>query len=436
MYINKQLITMISKELSRYEIIKRLIRKEIDGTEASKQMNLSVRQVKNIKARVIKEGPKGVIHKNRGRVSNRRTKPEVIEEAKYWLKEEYSDFQPKFASEKLEEDHQIKLSKEKVRQIMTEMKLWKPKPRKKNNEYHSWRKRKDCYGEMEQFDGSYYDWFERGRNDCLLGSIDDATSRITFLMFAPNEGVKPVFSSWKEYLLLQGKPLKIYLDKFSTYKNTHQSVIDDPDILTQFQRAMRQLDIEPISAYSPQAKGRIERLWLTLQHRLVREMRLAGIKTVEEANQFVKKVFISKSNDQFSVLPTKKGDLHRKLTKIEKEQLDGIFSHQETRIVNNDLTIRYKRMWFQLSKEQPVLVRKEEKTLVEERIDNSICIALRGKYLVYTVLPERPKKIIESRLPAKRKFLSSSSSWKPAVNHPWKKFVINPHRKSKIKVRV
>lgn len=429
------LIIMTQKELSRYEIIKRLIRKEINGTEAAKQMNLSVRQVKNIKVGVIKEGEKGVIHKSRGKTGNRRINPEIVEKAKYWLKKRYSDFKPTFAMEKLEGIHQIQLSKEKVRQIMTEMGLWHPRSRKKNKEYRSWRQRKDYFGEMEQFDGCYYDWLEdRGPRCCLLASIDDATNRITGLKFVFDEGVKPVFSFWKEYVQTQGKPLKIYLDRFSTYKNTHKSVMDDPEVKTQFQRAMNQLDIEPIFAYSPQAKGRIENLFPTLQHRLVREMRLAGISSIEAANQFVKEIFIAEHNAKFSRVPKKRGNLHRKLTGVEVQQLDQIFSRQAVRYVNNDFTVRYQGKWFQLAKQQSVLVRKKEKIQVEERISGQIFLSLRGKYLNYILLPERPKKIIEIKIPA---LTTTKSSWKPPADHPWRRqFIFNPGKRYQTSSRV
>lgn len=422
-----ELILMTQKELSRHEIIQRLLRKEINGTEAAKQMDLSVRQVKRIKANVLKEGAKGVIHRSRGKVGNRRIKPEIIEKTKYWLKNRYSDFQPTFASEKLDEEQKVLLSKEKVRQLMTEMGLWQPKPRKKNKEYRSWRKRKDYYGEMQQFDGCYYDWFENGKLDCLLASRDDATNKITGLKFVSDEGLKPVSTFWKEYVQTYGKPLKIYLDRFSTYKNTHKSVMDDPQVLTQFQRMMRQLDVEPIPAYSPQAKGRIENLFPTLQHRLVREMRLAGVKTPEEGNRFVKEVFIPKFNARFSVIPAKRGNVHRKLTKLEKEQLDQIFSRQEMRYVNNDFTVRYQRKWFQLSEKQPVLVRKKERVQIEERITEEIFISLRNKYLDYTVLPTRPERIKEVKIPA---LATSKPSWKPSANHPWRQpFIFNAEKR-------
>ena len=243
----QETITMSQKESSRYEIIKNLIGREINGTEAAKQTGLSIRQIRNIKARVIKEGLKGIIHRSRGRIGNRILDPKMIEKAKYHLQTKYSDFKPTFAMEKLEENHHLRLSKEKVRQIMTEMELWRPKPRKKNKEYRSWRQRKEYYGEMEQFDGCYYDWFENGKMCCLLASRDDANNDITGLRFAFDEGLKPVSDFWKEYSLTHGKPLKIYLDRFSTYKNTHKSVIDDPNVLTQFQRMMKQSDIKKLS---------------------------------------------------------------------------------------------------------------------------------------------------------------------------------------------
>lgn len=421
-----QLIIMTQRELSRYEIIKRLIEKETNGTQAARQLNLSIRQVKNIKARVIKEGPKGIIHKSRGRVGNRRLSPDIVKRAKEHLRTKYYDFQPTFAAEKLEENHQIRISKEKVRQLMAEEGLWQTRCRKNNKEFRSWRQRKDYFGELEQFDGCYFDWFEQGENCCLLASRDDATNEITGLRFVSDEGLRPVSDFWKEYIEKRGKPLKIYLDRLSTYKNTHKSVIDDPQVLTQFQRIMKQLDVELISAHSPQAKGRIENLFLTLQHRLVREMRLAGISNVAEGNKFVEEVFLPKFNAKFSVVPARRGNVHRKLTELEKNRLDQIFSRQEARYVNNDFTVKYKGQWFQLAEEQPVLVRKKERIQLEERISGQILLTLRGKELNYTLLPERPKKITELKIPA---LAGSKTYWKPPADHPWRKFAFSPVRR-------
>ena len=413
---------MTQKELSKYEIIKNLISKTVNGSQAAKQLGLSVRQVKRLKREVINNGAIGLINKGRGRKGNRRIKPEILEKVKKYLKEKYHDFGPKFASEKLLENHQIKLDKETIRVIMITENLWIQRSRKTNKEYRSWRPRKDNYGEMQQFDGSYHNWFE-GRNEkvigleqCLLASIDDATGRITKAYFDYHEGITPVFNFWKDYLRLNNKPLSIYLDKFSTYKINHKAAVDNQELMTQFQRAMKDLGINLITAHSPQAKGRIERLFKTLQDRLVKEMRLAGILTIEEANKFLVEVFIPKFNQQFSVVPEKQGDLHRELTSGDQQNIDKIFSIQDTRIVNNDFTINFKTHWLQLNKTQPTLVIRKSKVLIEQRLDGSIRISLRSKYLGFKELPERPKKIKDLRLVG---LTITKPSSLPSKSNPW-----------------
>ncbi len=166
-------ITMTPKELSRYVIIKNLILGKINGTEVTKQIGLSVRQVKNLKAKVKENDTKGIIHGNRGKPSNRRIKKEKIKKVERIIKENYRDFGPTFAAEKLQKKHKIGIGKEKLRQLMIDWGLWKPKPRKQNKEYRSWRPRKEQYGKMVQFDGSYHPWFEeRAPSCCLLASIE------------------------------------------------------------------------------------------------------------------------------------------------------------------------------------------------------------------------------------------------------------------------
>jgi len=386
--MTQQFITMSTKELSRYDIIKDLLAGKINGTVAAKKLNLTVRQTKNLKVMVKKRGPQGLIHGNRGRASNRKIAEKIITAAKGYLRARYYDFKPTHASEKLETNHQIKLSPEKVRLLMIEEKLWRPKPRRKNKEYRSWRPRKEYYGEMEQFDGSYHDWFEERASDCcLLAAIDDATGKITKLKFATDEGVIPVFSFWWEYIQNRGKPLKIYLDRYSTYKINTKHLLDDPEALTQFERAMRQdLNIDVIHARSCQAKGRIEKLFNTLQDRLVKELRLKDISTIDEANRFVQKEFIPWFNQKYAVPALKKKDLHKKLNKIEKINLNKIFSIQKYRKVNNDFTVQYESKWYQLAQQQPATVCRKDRVMVEKMLDGAIKISLRGKYLVKSLL--------------------------------------------------
>ena len=419
----QEIITMTQKDLSRYEVISKLIDGHINGSEAAKQLDLCVRQVKRLKVKVKKHGARGIIHGNRGRPSNKKFSEEMTKRIEKLVKTNYSDFGPTFTAEKLRKNHQLEVSEEKLRIFMTEWKLWKPKPRKKNKEYRSWRSRKEYYGEMEQFDGSYCKWFEeRSPQCCLLASIDDATGRITGLRFVHDEGITPVYIFWKEYTERQGKPLKIYLDRFSTYKINAKSLFDDPNTLTQFERAMKDLNIEIIHAYSPQAKGRIERLFGTLQDRLVKELRLANISTIKEANKFLEEVFIPEFNQRFSVAAQKRGNLHRRLNTIEKGNLDKIFSVQNTRTVNNDFTIRFKGRWYQLLETQPTLVLRKDKVLIEERINSLTFISLRGKYLNCIPLPERPKKVEIKVIGLAR----AKPYWKPPPDHPWRRpFILN-----------
>ena len=419
-----QTIKMTPKELARYEIIKKLIGKEINGTEAAKQIGLSIRQIKNLKVKVKEDGIKGIIHGNRGRPSNRKIPEKKTKQIEDIIRSKYADFGPTFAAEKLEENHQIKVSGEKLRQLMAGWDLWEIKPRRKNKEYRSWRQRKEQYGEMIQFDGSYEYWFEqRADKCCLLAGIDDATGRIVKLKFVSDEGTIPVFSFWQEYILKHKKPLSIYLDRLRTYKENLKSVADDPECRTQFQRAMdKELGIKLIYAYSPQAKGRAERLFKTLQDRLIKELRLANLSTIEQANQFVEKIFIPKHNNRFSVIAQKRGNLHKTLTKLERANLDKIFSVQTERVVSNDFTIRHKSKWYQLLEQQPTLVLRRDRVLIEERVAGKMFISLRNKSLNYIPLPNRPEKVKIKVVALTR----TKSFWKPPANHPWRRpFIVN-----------
>ncbi len=306
----QKLICMAEKELSRYDVIKDLIAGKINGTDAAKQIRVTVRHVKRLKAAVAEHGAAGLIHKSRGRGSNRKLDPEIVKKAKEFLKEKYYFCQPTLAAEKLAENHKIKINKETVRVIMTNLELWQPKPRKQAGKWHVWRVRKDNYGEMQQFDGSYHNWFG-GFETCLLLSADDAAGKITHAKFDYNESVIAVFGFWPEYFNKNGLPLSIYLDKFSTYKINHKNAADNQDMITRFQRAMNQIGVKPITAHSPEAKGRVERMFQALQDRLVKELRLAGITTIKEANQYL----------DYTVLPERpKKEINIKLAALTKQK--------------------------------------------------------------------------------------------------------------------
>ena len=429
-----ELITMTQKEARRYETIKNLLAKKIDGTEAAKSLGLSVRQIKRLKVRIKSDGIKGAIHGNRGKKSNRRINEKIISAAKKHLNETYHDFNPLLAQEHLRDDYSINISKETVRQLMISERLWRSRKKSDAKKYF-WRERKDNYGETEQFDGSYHNWFE-GRNElevgleqCLLLSVDDATGKPTKAMFEDNEGVMAVFRFWKGYIEAHGAPIAIYLDKFSTYKVNHKNAEDNKELMTQFQRAMNQLGVRLIHANSPQAKGRVEKMNGTFQRRLVKEMRLANINTRAEANTFLEKVFLPKFNKQFAVVPKKPADLHRKLNEKQISELAKIFSVQSLRRINNDYTVRFKNNYYQLNEIQPTTVCKQDEVTIEEHLNGEIKIALRNNYLNYFKLPERPKKEIEIRLIA----LTSRkpANWKPPFNHPWRQQFLD-HKKQPI----
>lgn len=417
------LITMTSKEVKRYEIIKDLIAKKIDGTEASKLLFLSVRQIKRLKLTVGKIGIQGIIHGNRGKTSHHKTEENILVRTIKLLHEKYHDFNPLLAQEHLRDDHKIKFSKETVRRIMISEKLWHSK-KVRGTKKHFWRERKNSYGEMEQFDGSYHDWFEHrnsgivGIEQCLLVAVDDATGAITGACFEDNEGVEAVFRFWKGYFETNGQPVSIYLDRFSTYKVNHKNAVDNKDFMTQFERAMNQLGIRVIHANSPQAKGRVEKMNGTLQRRLVKELRLNTINTIPDANKFLKDKFIPKFNLQFAVIPKKENDLHQKLNDKKISELNKILSVQNERIVNNDYTVQFKNSYYQLNDTQPTTVYKKDRVMIEEHLSGEIKISLRNHYLNYFRLPERPKKQLNVTLPAIT--IKKQSGWIPPENHPWK----------------
>lgn len=418
-------------EKQKFEIITSVLNKKITNGQAAKKLGLSIRQIQRLKIEVRNHGSAALIHHLKGKPSNHKLYQAVKLEALSLVKEKYSDFKPKFASEKLEENHQLIIHPETLRLWMIEENLWKVK-KYKHPEYHAWRERKEYFGELQQFDGSYHLWFEERLADeygnpqevCLLASIDDATGKITHAKFDFNEGVVAVFNFWMEYLLILGKPVGIYLDKFSTYKINHKSAVDNLGLMTQFQKAMKLLSIEVINANSPEAKGRVERLFGTLQDRLVKELRLANIKTIKDGNKFLKEIFIPKFNAKFSVLAEKEGDVHRQLIQKEERSLKSIFSIKSTRRINSDYTIQFKNHFYQLGEIQPITIRPKDKVSIEEWLNKTIHFKFKEFNLKYFLLPEKPKKVY--RQPAI--LTNHPLNWKPPPDHPWRLFKFSTKR--------
>lgn len=420
----QQLTHLTAKEQERFNVLNSLIKGKLTNAQAATVLRLSLRQVKRLKKKFREKGASAVVHQLKGGGGNHHIDLSIKEKALNLVKEKYPDFNPTFASEKLAEQQGLTVNSQTLRKWMIQAGLWKTHQQRKV-EYHAWRERKEYLGELEQFDGSYHLWFERRLLDedgnpvevCLLASIDDATGKITYAKFGFNESVVAVFNFWMEYVLIMGKPLGIYLDKFSTYKINHKSAVDNLELMTQFQKAMKLLDIEVINANSPEAKGRVERLFGTLQDRLVKELRLNNISSITEANLFLKE-FIPKFNSRFSVIPARDGDIHRQLTHKEKIQLKSIFSIKSTRRVNSDFTIQFKNHFYQLGEIQPTTIRPKDKVLVEEWLNKTIHFKFKGKYLKAFVLPEKPKKVFRQPVI----LTTHPLNWKPPSNHPWRKF--------------
>lgn len=281
---------------------------------------------------------------------------------------------------------------------------------------------------MIQYDGSYEYWFEdRGPKACLLASVDDATGKV-WAQFDEHEGIWPTFNFWQGYIERFGKPYSIYVDKFSTYSMNHKLAKENPDTLTQFQRAMeKDLNIEIIHAQSAEAKGRVEKLFKTLQDRLIKEMRLRNISNSKEANRFLKEEYLPWFNNRFMVEPRNKANLHKRLKKQEANKFEAIFSKQYKRVVRNDFTIHHQKARYQLSEKQAVTVCKKDKVTVEVRLNESVHFRLRGKYLNHQILPPEPKKFNKSNLIKKGKLwvIPKSTAHTPPANHPWRQAVYN-----------
>ena len=411
-------IKLTASEQERYDIIRSCIDRDIANKEASIRLGLKVRQIQRIKRAVEKQGTEGAMHKSKGRTSSNATNKTTVKKTVDFLKQKkHQDFGPTFAQEKLLALG-VEMNKETLRLLMIKKDLWKPHPRRGPQIVREWRERKERFGELVQFDGSYHDWFENDSEECLLAAIDDATSKIVKAVFEDNEGVFAVFRFWLSYVEAYGLPVAIYLDKFSTYKVNHKNAVDNKEFMTQFERAMTELGVQVICANSPEAKGRVERLFGTLQDRMVKEMRLADVKKRDEANRFVCEKYLSDHNARFNVLAKNTNDAHRPLSDDLRVKLPSIFSIQSRRKVNNDYTIQFKTRWYQLEAAQKTSVYKRDEVIVEERLDGTVHIRLKAVYLEYRELPDRPKPL---RVPVVA-ITKQKPDWKPPKDHPWRKF--------------
>ena len=418
-----ELLQMSKKELSRVEVMERMKTKKMTQKKGAAALGISVRQIRRLRKRYEEKGSAGLINKSRGKPSNNRLSSETRQQAIDLLHRLYADFGPTFAHEKLAEKHDLKLSPGSVRQIMIRENLWIPRKAKKIVA-HQMRERRACFGELVQIDGSPHRWFEDRAPACtLLVFIDDATGALGELRFVKSESFFSYAAASRAYIERHGKPVAFYSDKHGIFR-VNQPSVGIGDSLTQFGRAMQELEIAIICANTPQAKGRVERANLTLQDRLVKEMRLRGISSMEEGNAYLPD-FMEDFNHRFAVEPRSNYDAHRPL--LLKDNLDQILTWQETRVISKNLSIQFQNVVYQIQTERPTYALRKAKVTICLSTDGKVTILYKGKELAYTIFKKQAKQSqILSSKDVDRKVDKVRKQYKPASDHPWRKGFSTP----------
>lgn len=460
--MEKDRIEMSQRERDVLKVMSLVLKGERTQVEAGRLLGLCERQVRRIQRKLEAEGDEAVVHGLRGRPSNRRIDVQIKAQALRLYREKYLGFGPTLAAQKLAEADKTPLAVRTLGQWLLAEGLWQ---RKRHRDRHrSRRERRECFGEMVQADASEHDWLEgRGPVLTLVGMIDDATGRI-LCRFYPSETSAAYMDLLGRWLKKHGRPVSWYCDRHGIFRAESRLLGEEEPVSvpTQFSRALEELGIELILANSPQAKGRIERLWGTAQDRLVKELRLAGATSMEEANAVLEKVFIPWLNRHCVVKPASGNDAHRPLGP--RHDLAAILSHQEKRTVANDYTIRFENRVYQLLPPAHPGQRGGQ-VIVEKRLEGSMKIRFKDRYLEYKVLtggevdlgapPPNPRSLsneptpavpkrrgraggatrpsavrraggLSGRtsalpcLPAGKSCGSSKESWRPAPDHPWR----------------
>ncbi|MGR3425065.1 MAG: ISNCY family transposase [Sagittula sp.] len=332
-------VMMSERDLNRLDVLAQIVDGHLSIDDGAGLLDMSRRQVFRLLKRFREDGAASIRHRARGTAPNNRIHDAKKAFALSLVRENYADFGPTLAAEMLAERHGLKVSRETLRKWMVEDGLWLP--RKQRKAFHQPRLRRECLGELIQIDGSDHRWFEdRGPPCTLLVFIDDATSRLMHLRFVSSESTFSYFEALDHYLTDHGRPVAFYSDKHSVFRVAKQGAKSGHG-MTQFGRALNELNVEILCANSSQAKGRVERANRMLQDRLVKELRLAGISDMETANAFLPK-FIARSNARFAKAPLRPDNLHRPLN-VEPDRLRDILCLRDERYDRNQLTFSYDR---------------------------------------------------------------------------------------------
>ena len=416
--VREDRVIMSMTELRRVSVIRQTMEKTLTQVKAGALLGLTPRHIRRLLARVAQAGDQGLAHRGRGKPSNRRIPEPVKAKILRLYVQRYGDFGPTLATEKLAEHHGLTVSAETLRSWLREEGVTHFRRRKRP--HRAWRERKPHVGELVQLDGSHHDWFEgRGPRCVLMAYIDDASSRV-YARFYAYEGTIPAMESFHRYIRQYGVPLAIYADKHSTYQSPAPSTVEEQlagvKPTSQFGRALGELGVELIPAHSPQAKGRVERLFKTFQDRMIKEMRLAGVATLATANQFLEG-YLPIYNQRFTMQPAQVADLHRPCPA--RRDLDRSLCIKTPRGLRRDWTVAHHGHLYQVRTNV-----RATHVLVEERVDGTLRITHQGRPLAFHAITSRPVKVVEAKTvhPPRRPVT-------PRPDHPWRKR-LRPERTS------
>jgi len=413
--VREDRVTMSAKELRRVHVIRQVVDQQMTQVHAGALLGLTARQVRRLVRRVEQEGAQGLVHRGRGQPSNRRIPATVKATGLKLYATRYGDFGPTLAAEKLAERHGITISDETLRGWLLENGV--DHFRRRKRPHRAWRERRAHVGELIQLDGSHHDWFEgRGPRCVLMAYIDDASSRV-FARFEAYEGTIPAMDSFQGYIRQHGIPLAVYADKHTTYRSPAEPTIEEQlagtEPQSQFGRALKELGVELIAAHSPQAKGRVERLFKTFQDRVTKELRLAEVSTLAAANAFLKS-YLPIYNRRFAVPPAQAADLHR--PRPARGELDRILCIKTKRVLRRDWTVAHNGHLYQVQTNV-----RATQVVIEERVDGTLRITHQGHGLAYALIAAR-----SGRSPVPQKESRRHRPVTQGPTHPWRKRALPP----------
>lgn len=420
--MRQEVIPMTAQETRRLYVIQQLLERKLRQRQAAALLDRSARQIRRLAQRVRRQGPRGLVHRSRGRPSNRRHPATLQQRVLALYRQHYADFGPTLACEQLAARHRLHLGRETLRRWLVAAGCWHGARRRPR--HHVWRERKACTGELVQVDGSHHAWLEgRGPWLVLMAYIDDATSRV-FARFYDYEGTLPALDSFARYARRYGLPQAVYVDRHTTYRALGRRTVADelagrPRPQSQFERALTTLGVSVIPAFSPQAKGRVERLFGILQDRLVKDLRLAGACTRADANRVLAR-YLPGHHRRFTRPPAQATDLHRPCPAA--AVLQRVLAVHQTHALRRDQTVQHDGQTYLLTERWPGP--RPTTIHAEVRLNGRLYLLDGNRVLRYRRLPGRPVVTPPPRRPPSRR----RARVIPAAEHPWRRFALTKNR--------